>query len=349
MKNALFALILTLIIGTTAAQEADFLTGFKIFGSVDTYYKYDTDKHTNISSSTFTSDHNSISLGMIDLGIAKEMGKASFIGEISFGPRGQYYSILNGDGNPANEENSFHIQNLAISYAFTDKWSATAGFMGTFVGYEVISPTGNFHYSTSYLFGAGPFQNAGVKTTYAFTEKVSLSVGLYNDWNTYKDLNGVSHFGSQLIVTPTERSSFILNFLTGQSDGGKTVYSSGTLVDLVANHRFSDKVALGLNAADYTFATKGGYQGIALYPQYSFTPNASIGLRTEYFKLKETDTDPSNDITSFTLSAKLKHHGLSFIPEVRLDNSSDDIFTKQDLTTYKSNASQLSLALVYAF
>jgi hypothetical protein len=56
-----------------------------------------------------------------------------------------------------------HIQNLYATYAATDKLSFTAGYMGTFIGYEVISPLANFHYSTSYLFTNGPFQNAGVK------------------------------------------------------------------------------------------------------------------------------------------------------------------------------------------
>jgi hypothetical protein len=59
--------------------------------------------------------------------------------------------------------------------------------MATFVGYEVISPVGNFNYSTSYLFSAGPFQNAGLKATYAFSDKVSLMAGIFNDtWNSYR-------------------------------------------------------------------------------------------------------------------------------------------------------------------
>jgi hypothetical protein len=66
----------------------------------------------------------------------------------SFGPRGQFQSIPNGDGT---DLNSFHIQNLYATYAATDKLSFTAGYMGTFIGYEVISPLANFHYSTSYL------------------------------------------------------------------------------------------------------------------------------------------------------------------------------------------------------
>jgi hypothetical protein len=34
----------------------------------------------------------------------------------------------------------------------------------------------NFHYSTSYLFTNGPFQNAGVKANYAISDKVGIMV-----------------------------------------------------------------------------------------------------------------------------------------------------------------------------
>jgi hypothetical protein len=71
--------------------------------------------------------------------------------------------------------NSFHIQNLYATYAATDKLSFTAGYMGTFIGYEVISPLANFHYSTSYLFTNGPFQNAGVKLN-SISDKIGIMV-----------------------------------------------------------------------------------------------------------------------------------------------------------------------------
>src|SRR6202000_2395382 len=129
-------------------------------GSGDTYWKYDFSKTSNIPTS-FASDQNSVSIDMIDLGLKKTVGKASFVGELGFGPRGQYQSLPNGDGMDANANNSFHIQNLYVSYNVTDKFNLTAGYMSTFIGYEVISPAANFNYSTSYLFTNGPFQNAG--------------------------------------------------------------------------------------------------------------------------------------------------------------------------------------------
>ena len=341
-----FTFIFSFFLNLFAFSQED-VGKLEISGSADVYWKYDFAKGENIHA--FANDQNSISLGMLDLALKKSLGKASFVGEVAFGPRGQYRTIPNGDGDNLNKSNSFHLQNLYIDYAFCEKFSMTAGFMGTFVGYEVISPAANFHYTTSYLFGAGPFQNAGIKGTYTFSDKVSLMAGLFNDWNEYKDLNGVSHFGAQLNVAPVEGLSIYANFLTGTSAGGKSVYSSGTIYDLVASYDVSDKFSLALNAADYTFKTEGGYQGVALYPKYNISENAEIGARGEFYKYKGVGAIEDDNYTSFTLTGKFSHGGLSLIPELRFDSNDNKPFFKKDLTTPTSSASQFAVALVYAF
>ncbi len=325
------------------SQESS--SSLEISGYADAYWKYDFAEQQNINT-YFANDQNSLSLGMLALGVKKVTGKATFVGELSFGPRGQYLTLPTGDAN--DNSNSFHIQNLYASYDFTDKFNMTAGYMGTFIGYEVISPAANFHYSTSYLFGAGPFQNAGIKATYSFSDKVSLMAGLFNDWNVYQDLNGVSHVGAQLYVSPLEGLSTYLNFLTGIAAGGQDDYTSGTLVDLVAGYDLSDKFSLGLNAADYTQAADGGYSGVALYPKYNVSENIGLGVRGEYFKIKDIEGVTGEAYTTVTLSANLKHGGLTLIPEFRLDNNDQPLFLKKDGTATKS-ASQVSIALVYAF
>ncbi len=151
MKKVLAILVLALTTSISFAQDASETpetTPLVISGSGDLYYKYDFAKVPNIGTS-FGTDQNSVSLGMLDIALKKTFKGVSFVGEVSFGPRGQYQSILNGDGADSNEGNSFHIQNLYASYAVTDNLSFTAGYMGTFIGYEVISPVGNFAYSTS--------------------------------------------------------------------------------------------------------------------------------------------------------------------------------------------------------
>ena len=349
MKKVTLILALALTTSLTFAQD----TPLEISGSGDLYYKYDFSGNPNTGTS-FATDQNSVSLGMIDVVLKKKIGKTSFVGEVAFGPRGAQQSIPDSDGTYDNVSNSFHIQNLYAAYAASDKLTLTAGYMGTFIGYEVISPLGNLHYSTSYLFTNGPFQNAGVKANYAFSSKVGLMVGLFNDqWNAYKaDYKlGLNAIGAQLSLTPFEGMTAYINYLDGSE--------SGTIVDLTAAYQITEKFKLGLNVADFSgTADDTGYTGFALYPSYAVSSNFSLGLRAENFKAKKFSTFSSNDfstgvvgdesVTAFTLSANLKSGGLTFIPEFRMDSGSSDMFSDSDMMATKS-ASQVTLAVVYGF
>jgi hypothetical protein len=333
MKKVIFILALALTSSLTFAQDKP----LEITGSVDTYYKYDFAKTANIPTS-FASDQNSLSIGMIDVALKKTTGKTSFVGELSFGPRGEGQSILNS----GSAGQSFHIQNLYASYAASDKFTLTAGFMATFIGYEVISPLGNFNYSTSYLFTNGPFQNAGVKGTYAFSSKVSLMVGAFNDnWNVYQANSkfGLNAIGAQLTLAPVKEFTAYVNYLDGSV--------SGSIIDLTAAYQITPKFKLGINAADYSNSGSVGYSGIALYPSYSIKDNFALGLRAESFNFKQGSGDKS--VSALTLTANLKSGGLTFIPEFRVDtNSNKTMFVGSDLAATKS-ASQFSLAAVYGF
>ena len=219
--------------------------------------------------------------------------------------------------------------------------------MGTFIGYEVISPLGNYNYSTSYLFTNGPFQNAGIKANYAVSSKVGLMVGLFNDqWNLYQATPefGLNAFGAQLSVTPAEGLTAYFNLLTGSE--------SGTIVDLTAAYQVSSKFKLGLNAADFSGPASGtGYTGIALYPSYAITSTFGLGLRAESFNAKKASDYSgvgNGSITALTLSANLKSGGLTFIPEIRLDSASSQKFYAANGNATKS-ASQFAVAMVYGF
>lgn len=327
---------------TAKAQEAAKVDPpLVIFGSVDTYYKNDFSGFKNAAGSSniptsFASDQNSIAIGMIDLGLKKKVGKAAFVGEMSFGPRGQQQSLPAGAAG-----DSYHIQNLYVSYDVTDKFSLAAGYMATFVGYEVISPVGNFNYSTSYLFTNGPFQNAGFKATYAFSDKVSLMAGIFNDnWNGYTSSKDVSTFGAQLFLSPAKGWTAYINLVSGSF--------SGTEIDLTTAYQITDAFKLGLNAADFNAPNSpGGFTGVAVYPQIAASPSVSFGLRGEYFKVKDTGAGSSN-VKAFTLTSNIKAGPLTFIPEVRLDSWNEEAFVNSNMLPTKK-ASQFVLAAVYAF
>lgn len=320
-----------------------------ISGSVDTYYKYDFSGFRNEAGgsnipTSFASDQNSFSIGMVDIALKKKVNKAAFVGEISFGPRGQGQSIPNNtDGQ------SYHIQNLYVSYDLTDKLNVTGGYMATFLGYEVISPVGNFNYSTSYLFTNGPFQNAGVKVTYVFGSKASLMAGIFNDtWNYYQSSGRINTFGAQLMLSPVEGWTAYVNLLTGPL--------SGTIVDLTTSYQITDAFKLGLNGATFTASEEvdgGGFDGVAIYPQLAVSKAVALGLRAEYFRTKKGGLQPAGpaigeSVTAFTLTANVKAGPLTLMPEVRLDNGSTTRFIKNNGGNTKT-ATQALLAAVYAF
>jgi hypothetical protein len=314
-----------------------------ISGSVDAYYKYDfSGQKTNIPTS-FAGDQNSFSIGMLDLALKKKIGKASFVGEASFGPRSdQSIPVAN-----------YHIQNLYVSYDVSDKFNLTGGYMATFIGYEVISPTGNFNYSTSYLFTNGPFQNAGFKATYTFSDKASLMAGIFNDqWNVYQSVHNIGTFGAQLMLAPAKGWTAYLNVITSNN----TTITSGTELDLTTTYQITDAFKLGLNAADYSAsngAGTGGFAGVALYPQIAVSKEVTLGVRGEYFKTK-TGTYAAfgpaagSSVTGLTFTANIKSGPLTLIPEIRLDNGSNTMFLDSNNAATKS-AAQFVLAAVYAF
>jgi hypothetical protein len=222
--------------------------------------------------------------------------------------------------------------------------------MATFIGYEVISPTGDFNYSTSYLFTNGPFQNAGFKATYAFSDKISLMAGIFNNyWNVYSSFRtigegtgsgDVSTFGAQLTVNPIKGWTAYLNLVTGSY--------SGTEIDLTTAYQITDAFKLGLNAADFSAPNNGGgFRGVALYPQLAVSKVVSFGLRGEYFDYK----NGGGNVTGITLSSNIKAAGITLIPEIRLDHKSDAFpatFTDSNLAPTNS-AAQFLIAAVYAF
>lgn len=349
MKKATLLLASLLLMSTAMlAQEVEAVeeesdAGLQISGSVDTYYKYDFSGNANIPTS-FADVQNSVSIGMLDVALSQSVGKASFVGEFSFGPRSFKSLPFLDDG--SGESRPINIQNLYVSYALSDKVSLTAGYMGTFVGYEVISPAGNFNYSTSYLFTSGPFQNSGLKLDWSIADNFGLMVGVFNDWNVYQDTTGVTDFGAQLYWAPLDGWDIYLNFLTGSP--------SGMVVDLTTGYQIVDKFYLGLNFADYGAdnSDDGGYTGVALYPQFSFNDKLALGYRGEWFNIKEVKTEigaiPSSSIFANTLTLNYYNGPLTFSTEWRLDSASEEFFVDGDAAATKS-ASQILLAAIFAF
>ncbi|SHI48748.1 Putative beta-barrel porin-2, OmpL-like. bbp2 [Arenibacter nanhaiticus] len=300
-------------------------------GSIDAYYQTNLSASDKILQSPGTSFANEtgFALGMANAMVTYKTEKTGAVADLVFGPRGDEAS------------GGYQINQLYAYWNVTDDIKLTAGRFNTFLGYEVISPTANFNYSTSYLFSYGPFSHVGLKADFYLTEKLSLMLAFMNVTDVNNNITGAYSFGAQLGY-----SGQYLNFYYDNKA------SLGVEIDYTGGITVTEDFYLGINAA-YQDNDGIGFYGAALYPQLATTENLTMGLRGEYFVENGaygaigTDVADSS-VFALTLTASYTMENLTIKPEIRLDSASDDAFLDRDSTSSKS-LSSLLIAAVYAF
>jgi Putative beta-barrel porin-2, OmpL-like. bbp2 len=339
------SILLFLFIGLTSIVNGQIKLDsfFTLTGSADTYFRAnlnstnDAENGGTLAPPTSFANLPGFAVGMFNLIGKYETKKSGFVADLVFGPRGKD-AVFNSPG-------SLNIVNQAYAYYKpTDKLTFTLGKFNTFVGYEVISPVLNYHYSTSYMFSYGPFNHAGFKINYDLGKGFGAMVGVFNptDFTDFNP-NGTYLAGAQLSYA-FEKGAVYLNTLM---DG------DFMQLDLTTTYAASDNLNLGLNATN----ASDNFYGAAIYANYKTSESLSFGIRSEYFKDNglglldmEEPASTENDVLDLTLSANIKLGNLRIIPEFRMDMFSADLvvpdFTKVDR---KDKLSSFLLAAVYAF
>lgn len=345
MKNLINLLVLFTTIVVFAQEEAP-VPKVSFSGSIDAYYRANfTAPNDEFAQAPKTSFANlpGFALGMANLVASYQGKKVGFVADLVFGPRGTdaifnspMYPIGNkgyGTGNIINQ--------LYVSWNVSNNVTLTMGSFNTFLGYEAISPTANFNYSTSYLFSYGPFNHTGLKADFALSDNLSLMVGVMNDTDlTEFNPTGDYAFGAQLGY-----SDQFLNVL---------IDPSFLEIDFTGGFDISDAFFLGINAAYLKLEDNGGgFTGGALYPQYTINDTFTLGLRTEYFvedgNFGAIGTGIANsNVLATTLTGSFSIENLTVKPEIRLDNTSDNAFLDNDLEATKSLGAFV-LAAIYNF
>ncbi|WP_282086315.1 porin [Aquimarina algiphila] len=361
---------LALVSFTTIAQEEEekkWFDNFSVNGSVDGYFRYnigapnesddfDGDASTDdsfIAPGTSFANQSGFALGMANLILGYEGEKVGFVADLVFGQRGED-AVFNSDG-------SAQIVNQLYAYwNVSDKVKLTVGNFNTFLGYEVISPTGNFNYSTSYMFSYGPFSHTGLKADFALSEKWSAMLAVMNPTD-YTENNPFDTYivGAQLGYS-TDSGSAFLNFRYG-NEGDTDEVDPTFQVDLTTGWDVSEDFYLGINTTYLSIEPQGdgdasGFYGVALYPQYKTSEKFTIGLRGEYFSVYNggltgvigLDSENDGDVIAATLTGSYAIGDLTLKPELRLDSASEDSFLDNDREATKS-LSSFVLGAIYKF
>jgi len=355
LNAALAATALALIISvparsqdSTAAEEQPAL---KISGSVDGYYKYDFAKTAANTYTSFTQTHNSFALGMASVKLEHKGGKVGAVADLGFGPRAKDFSYTDDGITQA-------IKQLYVTYSPAEWLTFSLGTWGTHVGYELLDPQYNKNYSMSYMFTNGPFSHTGFKANIT-KGKHGFMLGVANATD-YRippaDQINKKFFLAQYSIG-LEKVSAYLNFVSGQAPDT----SKSSQIDAVITAKLSDKFSIGYNG---TYASVKGWDGTkntdalnwwgsALYLNFDPQPWFGLTLRGELFSDKDqlkvySGAPVGGSIFATTLSANFKKGGFTFIPEVRFDNGSENIFVDKDGVATKSMGNFL-FAAVYSF
>jgi hypothetical protein len=366
---------------------------FAFSGYVDSYFMANFNKpqsRSNMGAAgtarVFDRTSGQFSLGLVQAKAVYTNSKSEAVVDLTFGPNadfGNYGNLLSPlDG--ASTSTALAIKQAYFTYNFTDKFSMTAGQFGTHIGYEVIDAPANFNYSLSNLFNNGPFYHAGLKATYAFSDKASLMVGVVNNVDGLGDNNRKKGLISQLYFSPVSNWNVYLNFINSNEanpgENGKVPSAFYRVFDVTTSYQISPKFYMGVNAA--MGAQKGDYQGyggpsdsqswggFALYSNVAISDNFALGARYENFNnsngvrglLAYPQGSEGNAIgtkvNSFTLTGNISMADGHILvkPEFRLDaypkaagaNASQQ-FEDSDGNFTKNSQTTFGLAFIYKF
>ena len=312
---------------------------FSFSGSVDTYFRTNLNAPTGTAPGSSFANLEGFALGMVNLVGSYEGEDVGFVADLVFGPRGEDAVFGSPFLRPGGSSNI--VNQLYAYWNVSDKVKITLGNFNTFLGYEVISPTGNFNYSTSYLFSYGPFSHTGIKADFTLSESTSLMLAVMNPTDaTEYNPNGNYAIGAQLGI-----SDQFLNVL---------IDPAFFEIDFTGGFDVTESLFLGINGAYLSGNDSGpGFYGAALYPQLATSDSFTLGLRAEYFvedgAFGAIGTGlADSSVFATTLTGNYQVGDLMIIPEIRLDSSSDDFFLDSDLTA-KSSLSSFLIAAVYKF
>lgn len=209
------------------------------------------------------------------------------------------------------------------------------GIMPCHAGFEVFASKDNWNYTRSWMADLSPYYQAGVRASYAFTDRWSAQLHVLNGWQIIGENNEAKTLGTQ-IAWATERVTISWNTLAGpelpNDNAHWRLFSDvvvavrplewlhlGAIWDIAHQQRPAASGAYWTGAAGYVRVIPRKWLAWALRGEYFHDPDAGI-------------SGASQDLTEGTATIELRpHDNLILKLESRYDHSTGAVFTSRRL------------------
>lgn len=235
----------------------------------------------------------------------------------------------------------------------------------TLAGYEVVNPTQDTNFSRSILWGyAEPATHTGFRGIYSVTEKLNLTAGINNGWDSIRDTS--RHKTLELCVTYTFNPMFslgIVDYLGEQRAADRTAVGPKgirNLIDIAAILNVTDRLTFVANfdhgrqsiaALPEDMMAKATWVGIAGYMNYKFSDCWRTSIRGEIFDDKDGYRTGVRQVwKEITLTlGYAPYKNLEFKAEIRRDFSNMPSFVTVNGQGVSKNQQSIALEAFYKF
>lgn len=248
------------------------------------------------------------------------------------------------------------------------------------LGYETNYTKDNYNYSRAYFFNFLPFYHVGFRTRYQVNDELAVMYHLMNGAQQSEDFNRFKSQHVALILTPTKRVSWQVNYYVGREQRDVVANLNPTfptlptqpglpteeirpslrgrfhILDTYATWNATDRLTLAAEA-DYVinrvedFSPPTRVTGGAVYARYQLTPKFALAGRGEYLSDRGglfSGTTQALKETTLTAEYRLGD-GLLARGEWRRDSSNQEFFLTDIPGIRKSEQNTATVGLVWWF
>jgi hypothetical protein len=295
---------------------------------------------------------NQVGLNLAELTIKHTRKDTSFVMDLDFGQFADANTnsvTMQSSGGPVTsttvDELSKHIGQAVFTYnpKSAPNWVFEIGKMPTHIGLELNKPKDNWNYTRSSIFSfAAPFWHTGMHLGYTFVPNVfQASAYLYNGWNTVYDNNFSPTYGAQLKWTPSERFTWVYNYIGGAEQAHnnfnwRQVHETNLSLTLNPTVSIASDFIYGTEKGALSDGSNASWYAAQLGAKWQTSPTFYVSPRLEYYRdpqgytLSVAGNTPTpvgigQTLYSVTLTESfLISDGFEFRLEERLDHSTQN-------------------------